>query len=87
MGRKGISQADVVRAYVSLVKQQRVPSPTNLRLELGTGSYSTIAQHLRVLAFQRPYRYQPATRRQPSAGSVKAAKMHEPKSDEQNRSE
>ena len=50
MGRPGISKADVVRAYVALLKQRREPSLQNLRLELGRGSYSTIAAHVASLA-------------------------------------
>jgi len=42
--------ADVVRAYVSLMRQRRQPSLLNLRLELGAGSYSTIAGHLEKLS-------------------------------------
>ena len=87
MGRKGISQVDVIRAYVSLVKQHRVPSPTNLRLELGTGSYSTIAQHLRHLAFQRPYQYQPPARRHSAVKPSPAPTLRKPQTDAQNRDE
>ena len=50
MARPGISTSDVVRAYVALVKQRRQPTLLNLRLELGTGSYSTIAGHLEKLS-------------------------------------
>jgi len=53
MGRPGISKADVVRAYVSLMKQRREPSLQNLRLEIGRGSYSTIASHVASLALAR----------------------------------
>lgn len=53
MGRKGITSADVVRAYVALLKQGRKPGPTNLRLQLGRGSYTTISQHLRRLALRQ----------------------------------
>ena len=87
MGRKGISQADVVRAYVSLVKQHRVPSPTNLRLELGTGSYSTIAQHLRTLAFRRPYRYLRSAPCQPTVKTPPAPTLRKPQTNAQNRDE
>lgn len=52
-GRKGILLEDVIRAYVALQKQQRSPGPTNIRLELGTGSYTTIAQHLKTLALKK----------------------------------
>jgi hypothetical protein len=50
MGRQGISGADLIRAYVSLQKQGRNPTVVNLRLELGRGSYSTIAARLESLA-------------------------------------
>lgn len=49
MGRRGVQAADVIRAYVSLKKQGREPTLTNLRLELGRGSYSTIAEKLSSL--------------------------------------
>jgi hypothetical protein len=59
MSRPGISTSDVVRAYVSLMKQGRQPSLLNLRLELRTGSYSTIAAHLEKLSFvQRSSRFE-----------------------------
>jgi hypothetical protein len=51
-GRKGITRVDVVRACIALIKQGRRIGPTNVRLELGTGSMSTISHHLRTLAFQ-----------------------------------
>lgn len=51
MARKGITGADVVRAYVELRREGRAPSLLNLRLQLGRGSYSTIARHLRTMAF------------------------------------
>ncbi len=50
MGRRGITDADVVRAYVALIRQGRVAGPTNIRLELGRGSYTTIATALKRLA-------------------------------------
>lgn len=53
MGRKGITSDDVIRAYVALLKQGRKPGPTNLRLELGRGSYTTISQHVRRLALRQ----------------------------------
>ena len=56
MGRPGLSTADIVRAYVALLRQGRHPGPTNVRLELGRGSFSTIAKHIDRLAFVRPYR-------------------------------
>ncbi|MBK7532924.1 DNA-binding protein [Piscinibacter sp.] len=53
MGRKGITSADVVAAYVALLKQGRKPSLINLRLQLGWGSYASISQHLRRLALRQ----------------------------------
>lgn len=53
MGRKGITSADVIRAYVALLKQGRKPSLINLRLQLGWGSYASISQHLRRLALRQ----------------------------------
>lgn len=50
MGRKGIDLVDVVRACVALNRQGRNLGPTNIRLELGYGSYSSIVRHLRRLA-------------------------------------
>lgn len=52
MGRKGLELFESVRGVVSLLKQGRNPSPTNLRLELGRGSYTTILKHLRTLALR-----------------------------------
>lgn len=46
MGRRGIEQTDVVRAYVSLLREGRRPTLLNMRLQLGRGSYSTIASRL-----------------------------------------
>jgi hypothetical protein len=43
---------DVVRAYVALLRQGRIPGPRNLRLELSAGSYTTIAKHLNALALR-----------------------------------
>lgn len=51
MARTGITGADVVRAYVALIKNNRQPTLLNLRLEMGAGSYSTIAAHLEKLSF------------------------------------
>jgi hypothetical protein len=56
MGRRGITGADVVRAYVTLIREGRVAGPTNIRLELGRGSYSTIVSHLKRLALVQPER-------------------------------
>jgi hypothetical protein len=53
MGRKGITNVDVVQAYVALLKQGRKPSLINLRLQLGWGSYASISQHLRRLALRQ----------------------------------
>lgn len=53
-GRKGITLVDVARACVSLKKQNRRMGPTNVRLELGRGSMTTISNHLKRLAFQEP---------------------------------
>lgn len=53
MGRKGITSEDVIRAYVALLKQGRKPGPTNLRLQLGHGSFTTISQHVRRLALRQ----------------------------------
>ncbi len=53
MGRKGITSAEVVQAYVALLKQGRKPGPTNLRRQLGRGSFTTISQHLRRLALRQ----------------------------------
>lgn len=75
MGRPGITDVDVVRAYVALLKQGRVPGPRNLRLELARGSYTTIAKYvdrlaLRHLALHPPERRRPqnASRRPPDGG-------------------
>jgi predicted nucleotidyltransferase len=54
MGRKGISLADVASACAVLARQRRALGPNNIRLELGRGSFSTIAQHLRRLALVNP---------------------------------
>lgn len=51
MARRGISPADVARAYVQLKQQGREPSLRNLRLQIGRGGYSTIAAHLKKLSF------------------------------------
>ena len=53
-GRPGIQLADVWRACEALRKQGRRIGPTNVRLELGTGSYSTIVKHLRALGSTLP---------------------------------
>ena len=66
MGRPGITAVDVVRAYVSLLKQRRVPGPVNLRLELAKGSYTTIAQHVNRLALRHIALKPPKQRRKTS---------------------
>lgn len=48
-GRPGITLEDVRLAAASLVRQGRTVGPTNVRLELGRGSYNTIQRHLRSL--------------------------------------
>ena len=64
MGRPGITDVDVVRAYVALLKQGRVPGPQNLRLELARGSYTTIAKHVARMALRHPA-LRPPDRRRP----------------------
>jgi hypothetical protein len=54
MARPGISKAEVVQAYVSLLKQKREPTLLNLRLQLGRGSYTTIGAHVASLKLRRP---------------------------------
>lgn len=49
MARPGIKQEDVARAVDALRAARRAASPTTVRLELGTGSYSTISKYLRAL--------------------------------------
>jgi hypothetical protein len=51
MGRRGLDKADVVRAYVTLLRDGRKPTLLNMRLELGQGSYTTIASRLQELRF------------------------------------
>ena len=51
MGRRGLDKAEVVRAYVTLRRNGRKPTLLNMRLELGQGSYSTIAARLAELRF------------------------------------
>jgi len=59
MARPGVELSDVVRAYVSLMRQGREPTLCNLRLEMQVGSYSTIAHHLAALRLVgRSERYQ-----------------------------
>lgn len=75
MGRTGITREDVIRAYVQLLKEGRYPGPTNLRLQLGTGSYTTIAQHLSSLALRHvrtfKRRHQPRARNSKLTGAGK----------------
>lgn len=68
MGRPGITDVDVVRAYVALLKQGRVPGPQNLRLELACGSYTTIAKHVSRLA-PHHLALRPPERRRPRSAS------------------
>jgi hypothetical protein len=49
MARHGITREEVARAVHSLRAARRAASPTTVRLEIGTGSYSTICRHLRAL--------------------------------------
>lgn len=63
MGRPGITAVDVVRAYVGLLKQGRLPGPANLRLEMGRGSFTTIAQHVNRLALRHVLMRPPKQRR------------------------
>ncbi len=51
MARRGISAADVARAYIQLKQEGGEPSLRNLRLQIGRGGYSTIAAHLKRLSF------------------------------------
>lgn len=50
-GRPGITLEQVERAAKELQKQRRHIGPINVRLELGTGSYSTIIRYLRLLGY------------------------------------
>lgn len=52
-GRKGITLEDVRQACERLARQGRLAGPTNVRLELGRGSYETIVKHLRTLEAER----------------------------------
>ncbi|WP_162585559.1 DNA-binding protein [Variovorax sp. RA8] len=53
-GRRGISRDDVRRACEALTVQGRRIGPTNVRLELGTGSYGTIVRLLAELRDEEP---------------------------------
>jgi hypothetical protein len=72
MGRPGITSVDVVRAYVALLRQGRIPGPRNLRLELSAGSYTTIAKHINALALRhvsmKPPKQRHKVSRQPPGG-------------------
>lgn len=57
MARPGIKQEDVVRAVDALRAARRAASPTTVRLELGTGSYSTISKYLRALGVRESKRH------------------------------
>ncbi|MBA2962126.1 MULTISPECIES: DNA-binding protein [Ramlibacter] len=50
-GRPGITLEDVRRACRELELQGRKVGPSNVRLELGTGSFDTIQEHLRTLGY------------------------------------
>ena len=56
MGRTGIGLHEVAGACAALCREGRSFGPTNVRLELGTGSYGTIVEHLRRLALIDPRR-------------------------------
>jgi len=51
-GRKGITQEDVRKACNTLNAQGRRIGPTNVRLELGTGSYGTIVRMLVEIGYE-----------------------------------
>ncbi|WP_162252956.1 DNA-binding protein [Massilia sp. Root133] len=51
-GRPGITIVDVARACVALSRQKRRIGPSNVRLELGRGSMTTISRHLHRLAIR-----------------------------------
>jgi hypothetical protein len=51
-GRPGITIVDVARACIALEEKSRRLGPTNVRLELGKGSMTTISRHLQRLAFR-----------------------------------
>lgn len=53
-GRPGIGLHDVARACIALQKQRRAFGTSNLRLELGKGSYSTLVKYRRRLALIDP---------------------------------
>ncbi|MBL0425416.1 DNA-binding protein [Ramlibacter alkalitolerans] len=51
-GRPGVTEEEVRRACEALMAQGRRIGPTNVRLELGHGSYETIIKHLRALGYR-----------------------------------
>jgi hypothetical protein len=63
-GRKGISMADVVNACLSLMKEGRNLGPTNVRLQLGRGSMTTISRHLQTLGLRQPHELAVSDRRE-----------------------
>lgn len=71
MGRKGITSVDVLRAYIVLLEEGRLPGPSNLRLQMGTGSYTTIAQHIQRLALRHP-QLRPVIRRRRRRAELQA---------------
>jgi len=52
-GRPGITLDEVRQACEELKKQGRVIGPTNVRLQLQTGGYSTIIKYLRCLGYPK----------------------------------
>jgi hypothetical protein len=52
-GRPGVTLDDVRAACLTLQDQGRVIGPTNVRLELGRGSFATITRHLRTLGYPK----------------------------------
>lgn len=60
-GRPGLTLEEVLKACEALKTQGRKVGPTNVRLELGRGSFQTIGKHLRALGYAPTLR----TRRKP----------------------
>jgi hypothetical protein len=56
-GRPGITLEDVERAVAALRLQGRRIGQSNVRLELGRGSRTTITAHLRTLGLSAPRVY------------------------------
>lgn len=50
-GRPGVTLDEVSAACVRLEQAGRIVTTLNVRLELGTGSHTTIQQHLRALGY------------------------------------